>query len=63
MVPLLARFAVLYESDSAEPLITYDTCTESLAYDKDSNDLAIWLTGSTMTKATGDPTHDEASDR
>lgn len=63
MVPLLAKFAVLHKSEVISPIAAYDTCSESLAYDQKSDDIAIWLTGSTITRAAGDPTHDEASDR
>lgn len=63
MVPFLARFAVLPKTEMPTPAYNYNPETESLQTDDGGNQLAVWLTGSTMTKATGDPTSDEASDR
>jgi len=63
MVPLLVKFAVLHKSEGISPIAAYDTLSESLTYDLEDDDLAIWLTGSTITRAAGDPTNDEATDR
>ena len=63
MGPFLARFAIPSKTDLPAPAITYDPKTETLQINDGSDQLSVWLTGSTMTKATGDPTSDEASDR
>lgn len=62
-IPLLAKLAVVRQADSRAGKPCYDTTTETAVVAPEWTADILGATGSLMTFANTDPTHDEPTDR